>query len=599
MINITRKEECCGCKACGDICTKNSITFHTDEEGNWYPKVNIETCVDCGFCEKVCPILHPDFRNLGNFEKPETYILQASSLEDRLASASGAAYTLIVKAVYEKGGYIAGHIWKDKANVVGFVSGDPKDLDILRGTKYLQSDTEGMFKAVRSLLKDNKFVLFSGCPCQVAAMRRYLRKNYENLITTDFTCMGIDSPLAFAKYIESLEKQFGAEMVYFKAKAKDLGWRYLTNKARFANGRSYFGTYETDSNLKATFHNVLVRPSCYECKFKGLPRIADITIGDYWRKMYDYDPLDDNTGTSYAILNNAKASEFFKFVKSRCHYRHVNVTDILGANPRTKTSLPKPSYNRGEFYKRLQDEDFSSLVEDYHKRKYKVGELTMSNLKQAIRAVAKGLIMNLKKPLSAWRFLYYNFISRSIATNVIKGDVLFATNVKMRLSKRAKVIIKGRCILGDSTGTTYIHLFQGSTLKLDTNTIESGSIITLLPNSNVKIGYRSVLGHNVIIKTQTGVNIGDFSLIHDSSTINDTDCGVIIFDTIQPYNKIINIGTHVLVGQGSIIKGATTIGDEVILKEYSVVKGNITHNSTIAGNPAHVIDNNKCWKYNF
>ena len=599
MIKIQRKEECCGCKACGDVCRHGAISFHTDAEGFWYPKVNLEACVECGLCEKVCPVLHPDFSYLENSENPETYVLQAPNLEDRLASASGAAYSLIARAVFEKGGYVAGHIWKDKTNVVGYVSANPKDLDILRGTKYLQSDIEGMFKTVSSLLKENKLVLFSGCPCQVAAMRRFLRKDYGNLITTDFTCMGIDSPLAFAKYIESLESQYGAEMIYFKAKAKDVGWRHLTNKARFANGKSYFGICETDSNLQATFQNVLVRPSCYECKFKGMPRIADITIGDYWRKKYDSDPLDDNTGTSYVILNNAKAVSFFNRIKTSCYNRKVDVHHILEANERANSSLPRPEYNREKFYERIKKEDFSDVVKDYHYKKNTSGFFSITTIKRIIKTICKGILINIKHPVSICSFLYYNFLSQKIKTNILNGDILYITRVNINIAKDAKLIVKGRCYIGDSLGNTSITINKGACLELDTCTIESKSTIFLLPDSKIKVGYRSVLGHETILKVQNSVEIGSYSLLQDKVSILDTDSGVIYFDAQMQQDKKISIGTHSLIEQGSIIKGGTIIGDETIIKSYSIVQGQFEPLSTIAGNPAVVIDNNKCWKYNF
>ncbi len=595
MINIQNKVDCCGCNACGDVCAHKAITFKTDIEGFWYPKVNMDTCVDCGLCEKVCPILNPDFSNLGNYESPDTYILQAPNLEDRLASASGAAYTLIARAVYKQGGYIAGHIWKDKANVIGYISSNPEDLEILRGTKYLQSDTVGMFKSISGLLRDGKLVLFSGCPCQVAALRRFLRKDYDNLITTDFTCMGIDSPLAFAKYIESLEHQYGAEMIYFKAKAKDVGWRHLTNKARFANGKSYFGICATDANLKATFQNILVRPSCYECKFKGFPRIADITIGDYWRTVYDYDSLDDNTGTSYAILNNEKAIRFFEMVKDLCNYRQVKITDILGANPRAQSSLSRPTYNRDDFYRRLQKEDFNKLVDMYGSINKKRSFLTP--VRRFARAILTQWNFCNHSVSNTLRFIWINFMCSKISTDYLKGWLLFINNnTSLHITNDAKIIVKGMNFCGTHT---VIQLSSSSILMLDNNIIEGGVCITLDDKSVVRLGYKTVLGNNVVIKSQHDITVGAFSLIHNNVEINDTDCGVVYFDTEYPIDKSIIIGTHTLVEQGAIIKGSTHIGDETIIKAYSMVKGFFEPLSTIAGNPANIIDNNKCWKYNF
>ena len=143
MINITNKVDCCGCQACGDICGKKAISFQTDEEGIWYPVVDKAKCVDCGLCEKVCPIIiHTSCPT--NATTPKCYVLQAPDSYDRLQSASGAAYTLLARAVFEQGGIVAGHIWDDDFGVKGIVSGNADDLKILRGTKYLQSNVEGI-----------------------------------------------------------------------------------------------------------------------------------------------------------------------------------------------------------------------------------------------------------------------------------------------------------------------------------------------------------------------------------------------------------------------------------------------------------------------
>lgn len=599
MIEIKNKANCCGCKACGDACPNNAITYKTDIEGFWYPEIDKNLCVDCGLCEKVCPLLNTDFSNLGNLINPDSYILQAPSLYDRLNSASGAAYTLFIRAVFESGGYVAGHIWKDKSNVVGYVSRNPEDLGILRSTKYLQSDTAGLYKVVKNLLNQGKYVFFSGCPCQNAAIRRYLRKEYENLITTDFICMGIDSPYAFAKYIESLENQYHSKIVYFKAKSKEVGWRHLTNKAIFENGRTYFGINKKDANLKATFLNVLVRPSCYDCKFKGFPRVSDITIGDYWRNKYDFDPFDDNTGTSYVILNNNKARTLFNKIKKFCNYREVQLEDILGANKLAIHSLPKPLFNRNIFYSQLINEDFSILVDKYYSEKNQSGRLTKTNVISAFKTLLKFIYVNRLNPISTIRLLHYNLFSSSVKTNLLNGDLLLVSNTKLKISKEAKLVVNGVCQIRNSYGKTIISLGKGSRLELDTNIIESGARIILQPYSSIIIGLRTVIGKNAILKSQTKIDIKEFCLIQDDAIIDDSDCGVIFFNEDYQQDKEIHLGTHTLVSRGAVLKGSTRIGDEVIIKENAIVKGVFAPRTVIAGNPAQVINNYVYWKFDF
>lgn len=597
MINIINKVDCCGCQACGDACPKGSISFHTDEEGMWYPKVNLDTCIDCHLCEKVCPIINRT-KNEENSKSPLTYILQAPNPVDRLNSASGAAYTLLVREVFKRGGYVAGHIWNKFPEVRGYVSCNPEDLPALQSTKYLQSNVEGIYKTVKQLLKQGKLVLFSGCPCQNAAMRSYLRKDYDNLLMTDFTCMGIDSPLAFKKYTESLEKQFGAKIVFFKAKSKEVGWRYLTNKACFENGKSYFGINGRDANLRATFLDVLVRPSCYDCKFKGFPRVSDMTIGDYWRKKYDYDPLDDNTGTSYVMLHNKKAEEFFESVKPACNYRQVDFQDILKANKFALCSLPKPKFDRSEFYRRLHQEDFASLINEYFE-KYQITSPGSRNYKKALKIILLAAYFCRKRPVDFLRFLHYNIFSKKISANILAGDILITRNVNLKMGDNSMIRIKGVCVLDGENDRININLAEKASFELNQNVIGSGTVINVHQNGTLVLGFKTILKENVFLSVSTHITVGEFSLIERRVSIDDTDSGVILFEDNNNAKRQIVLGTHTLVGQGSFVYGSTIIGDETIIAENAVVKGNFPAHITIGGNPAQKQKCNTNWKYNF
>lgn len=597
MINIIDKTECCGCQACGDICPYKAITFPTDNEGIWYPAVDMDKCVDCRLCEKVCPIINR-ISCLTNYEKPECYILQAPDSNDRLQSASGAAYTLLVRKILEQGGVIAGHVWDDRFGVRGYISACISDLDKLRGTKYLQSNVEGIYLSVRQLLEEGKIVLFSGTPCQNAAMRSFLRKGYDNLFMTDFICMGIDSPLAFKKYIESLESQFHSKVVYFKAKSKEVGWRHLTNKAIFENGQTYFGINGRDANLKATFLDILVRPSCYNCKYKGFPRVADITIGDYWRRKYDYDPLDDNTGTSYVMLHNSKATELFEQIKTNCHYRPIKFKEILEANKYAIMSLPKPRLNREDFYQRLNHEDFATLVNDFSSRTSSSPSF-FHKAKTIIKLFLGTVYYYRGYPLSFIRFYYYNIFSTKVKTNLWKGDIFIPRNTKVHLGKDASLVVHGHCIIDGKYAESFVKMGAGAHLLLNHNTIGGGTKIFLENHSSIHLGYMTIIENDVTIHARTGITLGEFSMVADNVYIDDDNQGIHYFNKINKPEKQIKVGTHTLLNKGCIIKGGTTIGDEVIVAEYAVIDGTYSSRTVLAGNPAKEIDENINWKHNF
>ena len=597
MINITNKADCCGCQACGDVCSKKAISFKTDIEGLWYPVINKDECIDCGLCEKVCPILNRTSCPT-NKEIPECYILQAPEAYDRLLSASGAAYTLLARAVFEQGGVIAGHVWDDNFGVKGFISANPADLDLLRGTKYLQSNIEGVYIAVKHLLIEGKLVLFSGTPCQNAAMRSFLRKDYYNLIMTDFVCMGIDSPLAFKKYIESLETQYNSKIVYFKAKAKEVGWRHLTNKAIFENGKSYFGINGHDANLKATFLDILVRPSCYECKFKGFPRVSDITIGDYWRRKYDYDPLDDNTGTSYVMLHNQKAAHLFEKTVKYCIHRSIDFHEILRANKFAVQSLPHPKFERREFYERLHHEDFIKLVDDYSNQKCRKDSF-MKRLKKGCKEFLRATVFYRKNPISFFQFLYYNLLCHQVDTNLFNGNLFIPRNTTIHLEKGAHIKVNGYCIIDGKYQKSSIILDKNAKLSLDSNKIGFGTHIQLKNNASLSLGMMSHVGNYVTLHARSGISIGAFSSVEDNVRVDDTNNDILYFDERNKENRRIEIGTHCLLNKGCIIRGGATLLDETIVSEYATVEGVFKPRVLLSGNPAQIIRKEINWKQNF
>lgn len=316
MITITDKSKCCGCNACSDVCIHRAITFKTDIEGFWYPEVNKEKCTDCGLCEKVCPELNIESLKKNDFEKPAKTIAAINKRMDiRWNSTSGGAYTALAEGMLEQGGYVSGAIYNDDFSVRNYVSNKSEDLEKLRSSKYLQSNATGLYSEIRDLLRKDEKVLACGTPCQMTALRSFLRKDYDNLIIVDFICRGVNSPKVYRKYLDSLERKFEGKVVYVKAKNKELGWRNLTRKVVFDNGKAYYGVSMEDDFRRGYHTNVFCRPSCYSCQYKGFPRIADITIADYWGIEKVNKNMDNNIGTSMILLNSKKAWPTLRLLK--------------------------------------------------------------------------------------------------------------------------------------------------------------------------------------------------------------------------------------------------------------------------------------------
>lgn len=595
MINITNKRECCGCKACEDVCPKSAITFHTDEEGFWYPKVDVDKCVDCHLCEKVCPILHREGLNKGNKPRPETFILQHKDTSERFNSTSGAAYPAIAKWCLEHGYYVAGHIFNEDYTVRGYVTNSLGDLEILRKSKYLQSDMKGVYATVKKLLKNGERVLFSGCPCQIGAMKSFLQKDYEGLLTIDFTCMGIDSPWAFKKYIESMEKIYGSKLAYFKSKSKETGWRDLTNKMVFENGKTYFGTRAVDPNLKATFLDILMRPSCFECKFKGLPRISDITIGDFWHRRAPGEiAMDDNTGTSYYMANSQKGLEFLKNIESLFRSEQKEVEVLFKGNPYMFKSLPEPTkIRRKDFYSALKDRDFKEVVEDlYNKAHYQ------PRYKLVIISLLRALKRYHFNPVRYMRFLYYNLFSKNVKVDLATSLFLVWDTVKLDIAKGATIEVKGICTLGQAKGQQgVIKMEENSKLILDTVTTEGSSVeINVGVGAEVNIGYRTIIGEGVLISSNQKIKIGEISYLGRNSIVTDNNSMVLMSDENAIMVEPTDLGAHCLIGEYAIVSKGSRLGDEVIVESHSKVGGVIPPRVVVNGNPATIVKKNILWK---
>lgn len=365
MIQIIDKSKCCGCNACGDICPKDAITFKTDVEGFWYPVVNMESCIDCGLCEKACPELHIVDLKKNDYEKPVTIAAVNKNMRVRWDSTSGGAFSALADVMYEQGGYVSGAVYNEDFSVSNFISNNLDDLGRLRSSKYLQSNAVGLYKSIRDLLLRGEKVLACGTPCQMAALRSFLRKDYDNLIIVDFICRGVNSPKVYRKYLDSLERRYGGKVVYVKAKNKELGWRNLTRKVVFDNGKVYYGVRMDDDFRRGYHTNVFCRPSCYVCQYKGFPRIADITIADYWGIEKVDKNLDNNIGASMLLLNSKKGEAYFELVKDKLEWEYTKFESILPGNIALRKPIEPAKINREQFFEDLDKGTFDDVVQKY------------------------------------------------------------------------------------------------------------------------------------------------------------------------------------------------------------------------------------------
>lgn len=316
MIKIEDKKDCCGCSSCVQVCPQKCISFTEDREGFSYPKVNHKQCSECGLCEKVCPILQN--KNKSVQQPIKVYAAKNKKEDIRRHSSSGGIFTLLAEETIKQGGVVFGARFDEKWDVVHDYTETIDGLASFRGSKYVQSRIGDNYLKARTILKEGRKVLFSGTPCQIAGLKSFLRKEYENLLCVDFVCHGIPSPKVWHYYLKSYSNNKNRiDNINFRDKTH--GWKNysivisLSTKTTVEEKDtvSQSKIFKKDPFMNVFLQNVSIRPSCYDCRFRSLKSGADITIGDFWGIEKINHAFDDDKGVSLVIINTEKGKGSF------------------------------------------------------------------------------------------------------------------------------------------------------------------------------------------------------------------------------------------------------------------------------------------------
>lgn len=354
-INITDKHDCCGCNACADACPKNCIKMEADAEGFVYPKVDTANCINCSMCINSCPIK--------NYKKGNGKFTPYSAINNdnliRKESTSGGIFTPLAKKVIEDGGVVIGASFDDNFQVHHTIVDDLDNLWRFRSSKYVQSNTLGIYRKTKQLLAENKTVLFSGTPCHIRALKSYLKRDYNNLICIDLFCHGVPSPKVWSKYLEFANpKHNNIENISFRDKR--ISWEDYSLSIKFTNGeQSSF--WKDDPYARAFGFSVINRPSCSTCRLKSFPRISDITLGDLWKISEIFPDMADHKGTSFVLVNTDKGKQLFDSIQNEISIKEIPESKF-------KTTYPimgrptKSHKNRNLFFSQLESQPFDSLA---------------------------------------------------------------------------------------------------------------------------------------------------------------------------------------------------------------------------------------------
>lgn len=344
------RKKCTGCGACCDICPNNAIYMEKDKEGFYYPRVTRE-CTNCGLCKYVCEARSRQSKH----GISKAYAAYSKNDVTRFTSTSGGVFFELAKAILEKGGIVAGAQFDADYEVKHVVVDKVADVDKLKQSKYLQSNSNNIYSQLREKLLDNDelFVLFAGTPCQVAALKAYLGKEYKHLFLVEFICHGVNSPLVYKKWLQELEMKKGHKVVKVWFKYKDRGWTASPKctKIQFDNGDSIIqrgrDNYYMEGFVKYDFYT---RSCCSECDFKGTSRMADITLADFWDWPTAYS---DDKGTSLVLINSAKALTIWEMLYEKVISEEVSWERYVKGNRILNSSIKENRY-RTLFFLLLQ-----------------------------------------------------------------------------------------------------------------------------------------------------------------------------------------------------------------------------------------------------
>lgn len=588
MLNCMLKQNCSGCGACAQICARGAITMQEDSEGFLYPIIDQQKCVECGLCESICPVITG---RGGNEQKPtlqHSYLVTQTDVSLYKKSATIGFCTLLSRYVIDKGGYVFGVVldeknWKAKHTCAY----DYKGIESMRNSKYMQSDTNTTFTDVRTALKTGKLVLYTGTPCQIAGLKSFLNKEYENLLTVDLVCHGTYSYKLIQEEVKYWEKRLHGSISNFRFRSKEI---YPHTKGGIVNFdlKKWWGSkkhYEFLGPYSPTYRcyaysgdgvSYNLRPSCYNCQFRSQERYGDFTVGDPWfirqRIKGIHTAENINNGISLVICNSLKANELFKNLCDGLKVAEISKEDafVQPALLQCTREIPK---QREQLYTLLGKERYVDIVnrmlnidiEKIYERDNPNQRMTrIKELLKKILLVNK--YRNLKKKYSALKpefdqWAINNFValipSKRYRYNYLKRHgMTLADNVRLYAG-------------------FHIRNPKGITIE---DGVNIGPKVLLDGRRGLHIGKNAVIAYDAIIWT----------LNHDYNDIHF--CGK---------GGPVKIGAYSWICSRSIILPGVTIGEGAVVASGAIVTKDVPPYTIVGGIPAKIIGNREKKEYKY
>lgn len=425
MIQVSNKKLCCGCSACAERCPRQCISMKEDEEGFLYPVVDETACVKCNVCDAVCPII-----NVNAPTQPvEVFAAVHKDEQIRKRSSSGGVFTALAEKTIRKGGVVFGARFDKNWRVVHTSTETKEGLTAFRGSKYVQSLIGNSFLQVEKYLKADKLVLFTGTPCQVAGLKRFLRKEYDNLLTVDVICHGVPSPLIWSRYVDTIRpKGVAGENSVSSLKEipvitdilfrdKTAGWRKYgfsvwkgategsdenTVFPPKSSKKEIFEIQQENLYLRGFLQNLFLRPSCHHCRFRNFKSGSDMTIADFWGVEKVMPDFNDDKGMNLVILKNEKYKSLFKEMDLKIGIVSSSNYALAFKGNSSLFYDDKANPNRDDFFSQFiqNPESLCDLIErytvytDYIRKRTKLDHLL---IKLGIYDVVKYLVLIIRR----------------------------------------------------------------------------------------------------------------------------------------------------------------------------------------------------------
>lgn len=377
---------CTGCGACKNICPTKAISMEADAEGFLFPRINSALCIKCDKCEAVCQIAD---RRGSVVRNPAMFAAVTRDTEALMRSSSGGAFAALADIAAQRDGYIIGCLFNESMKPVHRLVKASEGYTQFHGSKYVQSDIGDTYRQTEDCLKNGAFVLFTGTPCQIRGLQLFLKKDYENLLTADLICHGVPSPKLWQEHIAYLERKGKKQIVSYRFRGKyRVGWSlyyyyyYYKGCKRPRHGYATLDPFYT-SFLKAENY----RECCYRCKLATLPRVGDITIGDYWGVEKHHPKLNPQNGVSLILLNTEKALKLLGAIEQRMYLIPTKTEWAIEENHNLVMPTRRPKRRDTFYLDVLKDVDVWEKS-FYHNPQY-VKSLVKSKIPPSVKKLIK------------------------------------------------------------------------------------------------------------------------------------------------------------------------------------------------------------------